>query len=106
MAKGPGDAVYSGSYCANGGASYAVDKVGNASLANEITAGARSFRRVLTPLQRQINLVVRLMLLIVLYLQFLLALNALINVVPVKESVGQATSWRVSCPTACSSPSP
>ena len=33
-----------------------------ASLANQITAGARTFRRVLTPLQREINLVIRVVL--------------------------------------------
>ncbi|HVC79853.1 MAG TPA: HAD-IC family P-type ATPase [Chloroflexota bacterium] len=91
LSKEVGDPVYSGSFCAGGGASYVVEKVGSASLANQITAGARSFRRVLTPLQQQINLVIRIMLLIVLYLQLLLVFNALINVVPFRESVGQAT---------------
>ncbi|MDB5075402.1 MAG: ATPase, P-type (transporting), superfamily, subfamily [Chloroflexi bacterium] len=89
--KVPGDPVYSGSFCANGGAYYEVEKVGSASLANQITTGARSFRRVLTPLQKQINLVIRIMLLIVLYLQLLLIFNALVKVVPFRESVGQAT---------------
>ena len=89
--KGPGDPVYSGSFCANGSATYTVEKVGGESLANRITAGARSFRRVLTPLQRQVNLVIRIMLLIVLYLQLLLVCNALVNVVPFRESIGQAT---------------
>jgi cation-transporting ATPase E len=91
VAKEPGDQVYSGSYCANGGASYVAETVGSAGLANQITAGARSFRRVLTPLQQQINLVIRIMLLIVLYLQLLLTCNSLFNVVPFRESVGQAT---------------
>lgn len=89
--KEPGDPVYSGSFCANGSANYTVEKVRGESLANRITAGARSFRRVLTPLQRQINLVIRIMLLIVLYLQLLLVCNALVNVVPFRESIGQAT---------------
>jgi cation-transporting ATPase E len=91
LPKEPGDPVYSGSYCANGSAYYTVEKVGAASLANQITAGARSFRRVLTPLQQQINLVIRIMLLIMLYLQLLLVCNALVNVVPFRESIGQAT---------------
>ncbi len=85
------DPVFSGSFCTDGGVYYVVEKVGVDSLANQITAGARSFRRVLTPLQRQINLVIRIMLLIVIYLQLLLAFNAMINVVPFRETVGQAT---------------
>jgi cation-transporting P-type ATPase E len=91
VVKAPGDPVYSGSFCANGSAYYTVEKVGNASLASQITAGARSFRRVRTPLQQQINLVIRIMLLLVLYLQLLLIFNATVNVVPLRESIGQAT---------------
>jgi len=90
LLKEAGDPVYSGSFCANGGASYVADTVGAASLANQITAGARSFRRVVTPLQQQVNLVIRIMLLLVIYLQLLLAFTALIKVVPFRESVGQA----------------
>jgi cation-transporting ATPase E len=91
ISKRAGDPVYSGSFCVTGGGHYTVEKVGAASLANQITAGARSFRRVLTPLQRQINLVIRIILLIVIYLQLLLAFNALIKLVPVAEAIGQAT---------------
>jgi cation-transporting ATPase E len=91
LLKEAGDPVFSGSFCANGGAYYAAEHIGAASLANQITAGARSFRRVLTPLQQQINLVIRVVLLLALYLQLLVTFNALINVVPFRESVGQAT---------------
>jgi cation-transporting ATPase E len=86
-----GDPVYSGSYCGNGSASYGVEKVGSDSLANQITAGARSFRRVLTPLQQQVNLVIRIMLLITLFLQLLLICNSIVNLIPIRESIGQAT---------------
>ena len=57
--KQAGAPVYSGSFCVNGTALYVAQKVGQQSLANEITAGARAFRRVLTPLQNQVYLVVR-----------------------------------------------
>ncbi len=60
--KRAGDPVYSGSFCVSGSAYYVTEKVGTQSLANEITAGARAFRRVLTPLQGQINLVIRIVL--------------------------------------------
>ena len=48
-----------------------------ASFANQITAGARSFRRVLTPLQAEVNLVVRVVLGIVIYLEILLVMRRL-----------------------------
>jgi cation-transporting ATPase E len=91
IGKGPGDPVYSGTFCVGGGAHYTVQRVGTASLANQITAGARSFRRVLTPLQRQVNLVVRIVLLIVVYLQLLVVLDDLLELVPVPQAVAQAT---------------
>jgi cation-transporting P-type ATPase E len=89
--KQVGDAVYSGSFCINGSLYYRADKVGSASLANQITSGARGFRRALTPLQSQINVVVRVILLIVIYLQLLLTLNALVKEVRFSDAVGNAT---------------
>ena len=67
--KVPGAPVYSGSFCVGGSGRYVVRTVGAESVAGKIAAGAKSFRRVLTPLQRQINLVIRLVLLIVVYLE-------------------------------------
>src|SRR5581483_1349094 len=91
IAKQKGDAVYSGSFCVTGSAFYIAQKVGSDSLANQITAGARAFRRVLTPLQEQISLVVRIMLLIVIYLEFLIALNALLKSLNLGETIQQST---------------
>ncbi len=89
--KRAGTPVYSGSFCVAGSGYYVVEKVGLASLATRITAGARHFRRVLTPLQRQIHLVIKIMLLIVLYLQLLVSANAVLHLVPLAEAIGQAT---------------
>lgn len=89
--KHSGDPVFSGSFCVNGSASFVVEKVGTHSLANEITAGARAFRRVLTPLQNEVYLVVRIMLVIVIYLEFLLFLNTLINDIAASQSIADAT---------------
>ena len=74
--KQSGDPVFSGSFCVNGSALYVAEKVGEQSLSNQITAGARAFRRVLTPLQNEIYLVVRIMLAIVIYIEFLLVIDA------------------------------
>lgn len=44
LLKEQGDLVYSGSYCVNGSGQYTAEPVGSASLAHQITAGARNFR--------------------------------------------------------------
>lgn len=89
--KQAGDPVFSGSFCVNGTALYVAQKVGQQSLSNEITAGARAFRRVLTPLQNEVYLVVRVMLVIVLYLEFLLLVNSAVKSISASESIADAT---------------
>ena len=89
--KKPGDPVYSGSFCVSGQARYVATQVGTQSLAGQITAGARAFRRVLTPLQRGIYLVIRLELLIVAYVEFLLLVRALLTSTDLARDVQNAT---------------
>jgi cation-transporting ATPase E len=88
--KRPGDAVFSGSFVVNGGGSFVVTAVGADSLANRITAGARTFRRVLTPLQSEINLVIRIALAVVVYLEIVLVLNNVLKLVAAGRTVGEA----------------
>ena len=90
VVKVAGDAVYSGSFCVTGGGRYVVEKVGAESMANRITAGARAFRRVLTPLQQQVNTVIRVALLIVVYMELLLLVTSIVRVVPTGDAVAQA----------------
>jgi cation-transporting ATPase E len=85
--KGPGDPVYSGSFCVTGSALYEAQKVGAESFATQITAGAQAFRRVYTPLQQQINLVIRIILVIAIYAEILLTVSAVIERTPIVESV-------------------
>ena len=89
--KVEGDPVYSGSFCASGGGRFVVEHVGESSLSNRITAGARTFRRVLTPLQAEVNKVIRVALLIVVYLELLLVVNSIVKLVSAGDAVGQAT---------------
>lgn len=89
--KGPGDEVYSGTFVAGGSATITVEKVGAESLANQITAGAKTYRRVLTPLQREVNLAIRVILFVVAYLEMLITANNLIKATPLPEGVQQAT---------------
>jgi cation-transporting ATPase E len=89
--KRPGDEVFSGSYATAGSGRYVAEKVQNASFANQITAGARTFRRVVTPLQAEVNLVIRVVLGIVLYLEVLLVVRGLVRAAAIGEVVADAT---------------
>jgi cation-transporting P-type ATPase E len=85
--KQAGDPVYSGSFCVMGRATYEAQKVGVASFANQLTAQARSYRRVKTPLQHDIDFAIRMMVLLAAQLGFLLALSGLVRHIPLLESV-------------------
>ena len=87
VTKVAGDAVYSGSICMGGRALYEATQVGAASLANQLTAGARAFRLVKTPLQRDIDLVIRIVLLMVFQLGLLLAAGAYLRHTSLIEGV-------------------
>jgi cation-transporting P-type ATPase E len=89
--KRPGDEVFSGSFATSGAGRYVAEKVQDASFANQITAGARTFRRVVTPLQGEINLVIRVVLGIVLYLEILLILRGVLRAAVVGQVVADAT---------------
>jgi cation-transporting P-type ATPase E len=89
--KQPGDELFSGSFATTGAGRYVAEKVQGDSLANQITAGARTFRRILTPLQHEINLVIRVVLGIVLYLEILLVIRGLLRATAVGEFVANAT---------------
>jgi cation-transporting ATPase E len=89
--KRPGDEVFSGSFATTGQGRYVTEKVQGASLANQITAGARTFRRVLTPLQSEINLVIRVVLGIVVYLEILLLLRGALQATSIGSLVADAT---------------
>ena len=64
ISRGLGDELHSGTFDVSGTTRYMARAVGDDCLANRLTVGARAFRRVQTPLQRQIALVVRVLLLI------------------------------------------
>lgn len=84
--KQVGDSVYSGSYCVNGGAVFEVEKVGVNSVANQLTAGARAYRQIKTPLQMDIDLVVRLLLALCTALAFAYGVNALVTQLSAAET--------------------
>jgi cation-transporting ATPase E len=92
VAKRQGDEVYSGSFVVSGRIEYEAQKVGGESLANKLTEGARTFTRELTPLQREVNLIVRVLLGVVLFFGLIIALNYLIyQDIPLVQAVQQAS---------------
>src|SRR5450756_9310 len=91
VTKHPGDALLSGSFCMTGGGHYEAEKVGLESFANKLTAKATEFKRELTPLQRQINQIVRVLLLVVVVFEILVWVRNTIGGVPFVESVRMST---------------
>ena len=65
IGKTTGSPVLSGSFCVTGEALVEATGVGKQSFANKLTKDVRQFKLELTPLQRQVNRLLRLMLLIV-----------------------------------------
>jgi cation-transporting ATPase E len=89
--KQAGDAVMSGSYCVSGTAMYEAQKVGAESFANQLTASARSYRVVKTPLQRDVDLVIRLLTLLAIFIGFLLLVSATLYAIPLVRGVQMAS---------------
>lgn len=85
--KRMGDAMLSGSFCVAGSVMATVTHVGAASFAQQVTAGARAFRQIKTPLQRDINFVIRLMVLLATQLGVLLTISYVLRHAPVVEMV-------------------
>ncbi|WP_416669039.1 HAD-IC family P-type ATPase [Egbenema bharatensis] len=73
--KPVGTPVYSGSVCVSGTACYVAQKVGTETVAYKLTSGARAFRRILTPLQVETNVVIRVFMLIACFLWLLIAIS-------------------------------
>ena len=90
VAKSAGHQVFSGSFCLSGKAFYVAQKVGAASYANQLTRGARVYRRILTPLQQQMYQVVRWLLLIALFFGLILVVTALANSLPLQKTIQEA----------------
>jgi cation-transporting ATPase E len=88
--KDPGDPVYSGSFCVSGEGCYQAQKVGANSLVNQLAARVRTFRQVKTPLQRDIDYVIRILVILVAQFGILMALSFAIQGMPLVEGVRAA----------------
>jgi cation-transporting ATPase E len=91
VAKHRGDELFSGSFVVAGGGRYEAERVGANCLVNKITAGALAFRRVLTPLQRQVNFIIRSALLVVLAFEVLIIIKVLVDHISFTQVVRSST---------------
>ena len=80
--KRAGERVLSGSLVVSGRAYVEAQAVGADSFANKLTASARQFRSVETPVQREVNLLVRVMMLIAVIFIAMLIITSYIYDVP------------------------
>ncbi len=85
-----GDEVLSGSFCVTGSATYEATKVGAESFANKLTATARKFTIANTPLQSEINLLLRLLMLLALFIGFLILIASILANAPFMRQVQMA----------------
>ena len=91
VTKHPGDELMSGSFCMTGGGYYEAAQVGLDSFANKLTAKATAYKRELTPLQRQVGQIVRVLLIVVIVFEILVWVRNVIGGVPFVESVRMST---------------
>jgi cation-transporting ATPase E len=75
VSKTKGEPILSGSFCVTGSGLAEATQVGEASFANKLTTDARKFQTLRTPLQREINRLLRVVILLVAFLMLLMALD-------------------------------
>ncbi len=90
VAKHEGDRLYSGTFCVAGQACYRAENMGIRSVAGILTVGARAYREIYTPLQQDINLIIRILLLVAIFLEVLLIVASRVSVIPMVETVRMA----------------
>ena len=85
IAKTTGEEVLSGSFCVTGETLIEATAVGEQSFANKLTKDAREFKLDYTPLQREVNRLLRIILLIVLFFGFLAVMALFVLELPVES---------------------
>jgi cation-transporting ATPase E len=90
ITKREGERLYSGTYCVTGHALYKAENTGIKSVAGDLTVRARAYRPTYTPLQRDINLIVRILMLVAIFLEVLLFVASRVNFIPIVETVRMA----------------
>lgn len=77
--KRQGDPILSGSFCINGDLIYRAEAVGSESFASQLTASARQFTPVSTPLQQQVALTIRLLMVLTVFMALVFYISGFIR---------------------------
>lgn len=85
--KREGDELLSGSFCVTGTGLVEATQVGEASTANKMTAAAREYKPMRTPLQRDVEYIIRMMMGIAIFLLFLQYLSAVVYQIPFLRNI-------------------
>ncbi len=91
IAKRKGDPVLSGSFVVTGTAMFLARRVGKKSFANQVASEARAFRVARTPLQNDVDFVIRVLTLVAVFFGILLAASAVLSEVPLMRRIQMAT---------------
>ncbi|PJF23414.1 MAG: haloacid dehalogenase [Phototrophicales bacterium] len=90
ITKKAGDELFSGSFCVTGRGVYRATRVGKNSFVNKLTASARQFQVVRTPLQTDINFVVRILVVLSVIVGVLFGASYAIRAVSTVQTVQSA----------------
>jgi cation-transporting ATPase E len=82
VSRQAGDTLFSGSFCVAGNAYYEIEKIGTAGFASQLTTAVRRFEWVKTPLQKEIDFAVRVVMLLVALMGSLILLAAVLVKLP------------------------
>jgi cation-transporting ATPase E len=96
VARTRGDTLQSGSFCVAGSGTYVAEAVGSDAYANELVGMAQGDRQPLSPLQREINRLLRLLLVIMVPVGFSFIAALLAHQVSTRQAVSEATAGIVS----------
>lgn len=96
VARGAGDVIYSGSYCAAGAGVYRVTAVGDAAYANRLTRTAKQATDQRSPLQLDIDRLLRVLLLSMLPLSAALLIAFRIHATDFQQAAETATAGLIS----------
>jgi cation-transporting ATPase E len=87
VTKIKGQKLSSGTYLISGNCYLKVTEVGLQTIANQITEGAKSYKKNLTPMQREINLSVRILVIFAFVLVFFITISGILSGTSLNDSL-------------------
>lgn len=85
--KNPGNQLFSGTFVASGSCVFRVTKVGSKTTANTITDSAKKYSQNFTPLQKEVNLVIRILIILIAFLAILITFSNQLSRTPLNQSL-------------------